>query len=50
MAKAIRATPTVTGKCADKFVERLNRPPTEGKKKFLKRAREVHNIIESNSE
>ncbi|MCZ3364404.1 MULTISPECIES: hypothetical protein [Methanobacterium] len=48
MAKAIRATPTITGKYADKFVERLNEPPSEGKKKFLRRAREVHSIIESN--
>jgi hypothetical protein len=49
MAKAIRATPTLTGKCADKFAERLNRPPSEDKKEFLKRAREVHKIIRSNS-
>lgn len=50
MAKAIRATPTLKGKYADKFAERLNKPPSEEKKEFLKRAREVHKIISSNSE
>jgi len=49
MAKAIRATPTLSGKCAEKFAERLNQPPTEEKKEFLKRSREVYRIINSNS-
>lgn len=50
MAKPIRATPTVSGKCADKFAERLKTPPSEEKKAFLRRAKEVHKIIETNSE
>lgn len=49
MAKPIKATPILSGKCADKFVERLSTPPTQEKKDFLKKSRKAHEIIDANS-
>ncbi|HMK54922.1 MAG TPA: hypothetical protein VK444_09125 [Methanobacteriaceae archaeon] len=50
MAKAIAATPTLTGKDADRFVRNLDKPATPEKKKFLEESRKVYRIIKDNSE
>jgi hypothetical protein len=50
MAKAIAATPTLTGKDADRFVQNLNKPATSEKKKFLKESLKVYRTIKANSE
>jgi hypothetical protein len=50
MAKAINATPILSGKSADKFVARLNEPPSQEKKEFLAKAREIYKIVQSNKD
>ncbi len=50
MAKAIAATPTLTGKDADRFVQNLDKPATSEKKKFLKESLKVYKTIKANSE
>jgi hypothetical protein len=50
MAKAIAATPTLTGKDADRFVKNLDKPATSEKKKFLKDSLKVYRTIKANSE
>lgn len=50
MAKAIAATPTLTGKDADRFVHNLDKPSTSEKKKFLKKSLKVYRTIKVNSE
>ncbi len=50
MARAIAATPTLTGKDADRFVGNLNKPATSEKKKFFKESIKVYRTIKANSE
>ena len=50
MARAIAATPTLTGKDADRFAGNLNKPATSEKKKFLKESLKVYRTIKANSE
>jgi hypothetical protein len=50
MAKAIAATPTLTGKDADRFVQNLDKATTSEKKKFLKESLKVYRTIKANSE
>lgn len=50
MAKAIAATPTLTGKDADRFVQNLDKTNHPEKKKFLKESRKVYRTIKANSE
>lgn len=50
MAKAIAATPTLTGKDVDRFVGNLDKPTTSKKKKFLKQSLKIYRTIKSNSE
>lgn len=50
MAKAIAATPTLTGKDVDRFVGNLDKPTTSKKKKFLKESLKIYRTIKSNSE
>ena len=50
MAKAIAATPTLTGKDADRIVQNLDKPATSEKKKFLKESLKVYRTIKVNSE
>jgi hypothetical protein len=50
MARAIAATPTLTGKDADRFAGNLNKPTTSKKKKFLKESIKVYRTIKANSE
>ncbi|BDZ71959.1 hypothetical protein [Methanobacterium petrolearium] len=50
MAKTIAATPTLSGKAADRFVRNLDKPVTLEKKKFLEESRKVYRTIKANSE
>ena len=49
MAKAIAATPTLSGKAADRFVQNLDKPVTEEKKRFLRQSKKVYKVIKENS-
>jgi hypothetical protein len=49
MAKPIAATPTLTGKDADRFVRNLDKTATPEKKKFLEESKKVYKTIKANS-
>ena len=46
MARPIESTPTLSGKKAKRFMEKINRPTSDAEKKSLEHARKVYEEIE----